>query len=1260
MATNNGQPFFFYISEHSRVYLRASGRIMTVFSYMPMPCETFDKREDICLTLCAMLPVDITHPNGTTGTWGSCFRTPTAVRLTNAFLWLMAVADAALVTVYIETIPDYNLLHDGGVAVVRFYRLLVPLTENDTRAVIMHMANMLADEPPPKQGSKRQRTSSGSTPVDKHAYTERNAAGEVVEPHPLSNTKLDYKYLNSEKAFLQYFSTATAGSMPYVSEVDFTCPPVAVNNTVNSDSDDSDDDDNDNGADNLNQFDQWFELLPTNNILKLLDINIHFATGTNLHDDIHADQLDISQYISPGEFKFPDVSIDNGLILEIRHNAPFMCKSPNTLIGNFLLPGATLWSMTAEELLCKIECCAQIRGDRVPDDYYDMPFNELRQVWRAACIAGADVTYYDPVDMDPVESRASVLTTDSDRTLAQIYPPMGHMKHRLTDVEFQTMRTALIDNDISEATMSRWRGNVIRKILAFWAGQPQDGFVKSYFTIRVEAMSLHSRLRRQKDHVTADAKRYRQIHTAKGMDAVNSRILVSADLLRGPLHLTPPQAATCFLMFITSHTTYKPEIGGLQITIVLCGGYGTGKSHSIECAHNMLPASCRVSLDMSSKKAITANKVLGVVKQDEWKIGVQGGVGELDHLTAMATGTCHYNRFLLNTTDGQRSENIMIVSDQRETIYTASNLRLEPRVEARVIAITHSGMKIDGAPGAEEHATLSNTTPDVQAALLFFQSVFAEHTQLHVVRQLLRYNIEKSYFPLWYGLATTVMGQEFAPQPRQIKSINSVAEGIMMFRLVTEYDSKTASVQGAPSFTEYAMANSVVTMYDYTLAYYMLSVNTSKALEESSVAVALKSAIQLSAEGGDKLLSYNGNYFITSLRTPAEVMVRCKGKMSKASGLVASVMTSLQSANGKGVEPSVITINSRSSNYVGQYAVLKSVAAPCNLDNMLPAQTAIMEFFKADVLNETNKVGKPLMHFVSFDEEWVIFHRNVYDRLLNPHLASVRFGAAPSLTAARVSQDDIRKAMYLFEAAGVLKFRVPDHHPDDLDGEACTVSNHKAGALSVPVTHGGPLDPGRILPDYMHVQEATTEDADWREAQVQQIGATRTPGARPFKAPLTVANSIMVSITFLTQTLDLLERTAHGIETEDSTHDKLPCGTLFDAVFAVSGEYVPGDKICLGPNPSSAVVASVHEVREYPEAQITVVNPRHRQPSFADHQAARTRDSVLEMLLPAADKRVVFDKYDPDSDEHTLTSKIRQRLAVANGVPLHYCNGVSA
>lgn len=1231
---------------------------MPVFSYMPMPVEGFESRDDICMVLCAMLPVDLTHPNGTTGSWASCFRTPSAVRMTNAFLWLMAAADAALVTVYIETLPDYDLLNSGNVAVVRFYRLLVPLTESDTRAIILHMANMLAetDEPPSDRSAKRQRAASN----DKHAYVERAASGESIETHPLSNTKLDYRLMNSEKAFLQYFATATGGVLPYVSEIDFTCPPIAVNNMPNSDgSDDESDNESDNGesasAHNAEQFTQWFNLLPNNNILKLLDSSIHFDTGTPNHPGIHADQLDISQYFDNNTFQFPKVCDDHKLVLEIRHTAPFMCKSPNTLIGNFLLPGATLWSMTAEELLKKIEQCAQMRGIKVPEEYYDMSLHDLRHAWRNAGASGQDITYFDPVDMDPVENRASVLSTDSDRLLAQIYPDMGHMKHRISDVEFECMKTALASHAITETTMASWRSSTLKKILTFWAGQPQTGFVRAYFTIRVEALAIAARLRRQQDAITQDARRYTKIHAVNNMDATNSRIMLSADLLRGPLHLTPPQAATCFLMYITSHTTYKPEIGGLQITIVLCGGYGTGKSHSIECAHNMLPSSSRVSLDMSSKKAITANKTLGVVKVDEFKIGVRGGVEEINHLTAMATGTCHYNRFLLNTNDGQKSENILIVSDQRETIYTASNSPLEPRVEARVIAITHSGLKIDGTPGSEEHATLSNTNRDVQAALLFFQSVFADHTQLHMVQQLLRYNIEKAYFPLWYGLATAVMGKTFAPQPRQIKSLDSIATGIMHFRLKAEYDAKQIIATTAPTFVEYCMANCVVSMFDYTLAYHMLTVNTSKALEESSVLVALKGAIQLS-DNDEKFITFGGNYFVTNLRTPAEVMVRCKGKMAKASGLVSSVMKSLQSCNGKGAEPSVVVINVRSNPHTGQYAILKTLASETkDINNMMPVQKSILAFLKDDVINEANKDGKPIMYSISFDEEWVVFHRNVYDRLLRPYMAELRYQNAPTLTATRHSNDDFRKGMYLFEAAGVMKFRVPDAHPDDLDGEGTTVSTFAAGRKSERAIRGGPIDVGRLIPNYASASDDEIADEEWRKDQSAQLGASRVLPSIPYKTAKIVANCLMVNIAELQDALDNCDRVKYGVDVVTDTEDVLPCGKLCDAVFAVSGEYKPGDTICLGPNPVSAEMATTYTVAEYPDDQITVVNPRYRRSSYADVDGAATNDGVLELLLPAKTARVSFNRFDHASDGDDLTSQIRRKVAVSNGVPVAFC-----
>jgi len=1227
--------------------------------YMPFPVSSIETKTGVQQVLAINLHG--THfPNPTTGAWDEAFRDPDGVLMINFYLWLMAAADAALITVYIETIPDYELMTSGAVTITRFYRLLIPLTEGDARAITMHMASMLAEKTVTERGGKRQRSGS----VDQSNFVERTASGAKVKEHSMVNTNLDYKQVDSEGVFLQAFATLTGGRLQYQSEIDYTCPPMSTDTNrppggAADDDSDADDDDGDEGDDGMvgNRFQDWQNMCPSNNVLKMLDAKVHFLTGLKAYPGIHADQCNFALYFEDGKFQFPDIVYDNNLLIEIRPTAPFIGKNPNNLIGNFLLPAATMWRMTAEELLAKIEKCADMNGDEVPEEFYGMPVDELRTAWKESTKLNQDYSYFSPITTDPAETHMSEAATDSDRHLAVIYPRMGAMANQISE-EHLKMVEALGSGKITEKTMTLWRTDVVRRILRFWGGQEQTGFVRSYFGLRVECVALEMRMKRRRDAVTNEARRYRKITKRFGMDEVNSRVALCADLLRGPMHLTPPQTAATWYMWITSHSTYKPEIGGLQPTFILSGPPGSGKSKSMDVMHSMLPGQSRVVSDMTSTKAITANARLGVHKIDEWKIGVHHNGDEVYHLTYMSTGMLDYERFELDTNRSGGSGNVHIKSDQRKMTISASNNLVTKRVRERCQLICISGTKIDGAAGTEEHATLVNELPDVQAAVLFFQSVFASHTEIYLVQQFLRTKIDKSYLPLWYSLATNVMGKEFAPHSRQITSLDFVASGVMMFRLVTEYDNISSYESGAQTFVDYFLANSLVSMYDYTFAFEMMTKNTSMTLEESSVLCALKGSIVLK-ETGEDLAMTAGGYYITNLKTTPEVMARCSGKMSQAGGLVDSVMEKLTSSNGKGVEPVVISISKRADPNFGHYAIHKTFAAPATLEHLLPAQKAILEFLEKDVIGEVTDGDVPAMWYVSYDEEWVVFHKNVHSRLLRPFMGGKRFAKAPTLLAARLSQDHLKQGMLLLEAAGLVKYRVPDAHPDDLDGEACSVSSYAAGPKAVRVKRAGPLDPGSILPDYTKVDDAVSLDAVWRRTQADLIGCSSCPGPIPWKVPLTVTNCIMVNMSVLRTAVENKERARCGARIVSSANNGKSSrfGELWDAAMAVSGEYVPGDIICQGQNPQSKEKFETHTIVKHGTDSIRIRNPRYREGSIADENGDVSASSTGAFLLPAKDRFIDLPCFDPESDNVSLSNTIRQRIAAANGVPANFVRG---
>lgn len=1222
-----------------------------------MPETSFTELKGISTVLCMMLPVHMMYPNGTTGAWSECYKDPDKVRMLNAFLWLMAAADAALVTVYIESIPDYSLMAKGAVTIVRFYRLLVPLTDVDARAIIMHMAAMLTPntdaEKLDARAAKRTKTKPANT-----AYTPRDSLGNPIQVHHMINTRLDYQCIDSEAAFLQFFATSTAGLLRPIADIDYTCPPVNASNGDGNLSDDLSDDDDDGveEEDRQSSFDAWYAALPRNNILKMLDIDIHFTTGTRAFKGIHSDQLDVSKYFSRGTFKFPDLCIQHELVLRIGATAPFIGKNPNNLIGNFLLPGATLGSMTADELLSKIQTMAQIVGEEVPEAYFTMNFDELRKAWRESSGSGQDHSYFSPIQMEAPENRVSTHATQSDLHLAEIYPPMGHMKMRISDKEFRDMLKALENNVITVEEMSAWRTDVIHRILQFWSGETQEGFVQAYFKLRAESLALINRLLRKNDAVTREARRFMETLNKGNMNAINSRIAVASDLLRGPMHQTPPQASAVLLVWITSFVTYLPEIGDLQPTFILKGPHSTGKSKLMDTIHQMITMTSRIRQDMRSKKSMTANVRLGVVKIDEWKIGVNND-NEVDYLTCMSTGMCDYDRFNLGK-NGDPSFNAHIKSDQRGCTMSASNDPIPARVAARVQRITVSGMPIEGARGPEEFATLDDDMVDSRACFLFFQTLFAHHTSVHLVRQCLKYDVCKAYFPVWFAITSKVSGDAFKPGPREVTSLKFISHGVMLLRLVTEYQDPNRT-STAPTFDEFVMANAVTTMYDYCLAYTMLKTNTNMLTEECAVVVALKSSLILAEGAEEKLELYESDYYVTGLKTISEVMARCPGKMSQASGLVTDVLKTLSSGAGKGQEPLLVTVSKKSDQNYGHYAVHKDLISPPTLTSLLPTQVTILKFLAENVIGEKQIGEKPAMWHISLDEQYVVFKKAILDSLIRPYLADQRFRNCGHLKSPEMSNlAVVKKSLLLFEAAGIMEYRVPDMIPNDLEGEGSILSD-TGSENDTLVTLGGPLDPGRILPGYLDDDNAN--DDNWRQQKAQEIGCVSVPAKRKYKRPLRIMSCLKVRSDILKDALLSYERQKHGLDEEikfnaATGNHTINCDAMWDATMAVSGEYLPGDVVCKGPCPKSAKKYATYEIKPIIDDTIKVKNPRYRPNCVADVDKSIEDTSVDAQLLDASKQYIDFNCYNFDNDEKPLTVTIKEALAKKNGVPLSYCN----
>ena len=1188
--------------------------------FMPMSLQDLPPISGVAAVLCINLPAWWMFPDPTRGCWKDCYRDPDKVKLLNAFLWLLAAADHAAVNTYIETVPDYELMSKGVITVARFYRMFVPLTEAEARAIILHMAMALtevADVPSGGGGG------GGGRPTKKQRTAQAAEQQRLQDDtYKMSNTSLDYKRIDSEATLLQWYSTALAGAAnSQFNVVDFGVPPDA--NWMDDgglDSDPSDD------GEVSTAFSDFMAGQSANHILKMFSISTHFKSGTGRFEEtIHSDQLDMAKYWDNGVFQFPAVCAELGLVVKITYNAPFIGGDPNNLWRNFALPAATSL-MSTEELFRKMESMNAISGTDLPAQYRSLPFTELRDIWFSASADSngqQDPTYFSPIEMlDPVERRSVELNmSQSEETLSDMYPSQGQLSFGFS-TEFNCLRRAVHDGTIDQADMDTWRTDAIRRIDQLFAGPRKDGFVGAYFRVASEAASLKQVFdTRQTDPTIKEATRllHKQVD---GLGAGGSLQCTFAELLRGPLHMTPAQAAVVLFVFNGTLTALLPEINCAQPTVCMFGPSDSGKSAAMELILGLILQSARVRRDTHSKLAMTSHSELGVQSTGELKTGVDsGGVHEATNwLTSWSTGLHVHERLKLATRPGEVTCNVISKADRRRFEVTATNHVPHPSFYSRLIPVYMSGVQLEGSRSRQELSTISDTTLEYMAAKKVFNYVWALHSDVHKVQQCIRFAYCKSYFPLWYSVTKDVLGKSYAPAPRQVSSVGRLAMGYMFSRLIAEYMQIPEGAQRPPSFVEYVMANPVITMQDYMTCYVQQDQNTDMEQETTMVVTALKESILRSSGVELKIEVHDADYYVTSVKTVPEVCARCQGGIENAQGIVRDVMRRLQSGDGKGAAPMLVVVNARSKDYVGHYALHKSLAADIALSSPTRAQSAILEFLGTEILTAATNGAH---HHIGYDEQWVIFKSPVKDRLVNPGTCQ-SFRDSAVLRKYNLQENELTRAMLLMEAAGVIMFRDPDVFPPNLDAEGAILHSIQPPGSSAKVDRGGPVDGGALLEGYLETgdDEITPQ---WIEDKAADAGYTSLPVVRPWKTVIRITGVLQVRTEFLRQYIDNIARArVGGIERRaqppGGSGRKAALGRLWDTVAAISGELKPGDKVCNGVSPRSLHPYEEYTIRELETSTVKVRNPRRHGTAMATDGVS----SVDDFLLPPDKPMLLF------------------------------------
>ena len=624
--------------------------------FMPWPMATQETLNDIVCVLGITLPAWFMWPNLVTGSWKDCYADPDKIRLLNGFLFLMKCADKANITCFIECVPESKLLTSGTILQVCYYRLHVPLTLPDVRQIILTMCMELSDiDDKITETPKKKRRKSTVDRASPQSYEDSMDSFKMV------NVVIGSNQINSTPAFLQWHATAR-GQVKAVGsrQIIFDMPPEenmfdgAITYSSDSDSEVENAEFASSAAEQsagsltpadgtpTSEFKTWFENLPKNHILKLLEMKTHFNCGTQRHHNrLNKHQTNFAKYWKRDKFVFPAFCLEYELVTKIESGAPWLEGNvDNLILAPFAHCAATL-TMTSEELLRKMQSMAAITGTFIPEHYSTKTLKELREKWDELMSDGdADLSHYSSIPMlPPSERHVNPHETESMKILADMYPSYGRYTEA-AHTQYQSLRRACREGKVTLEHVRDWITDKIQSIDQLYSDTPKSDFVSAYFRICSEAVGIRRGLYSNcNDPVLQEARRLSKL-TIPGMSAGDSMLALQAKLLRGTLHMTPAQASPLLYTWVATLTAIMPEIDCQQPTFCLLGGSDTGKS-AIMCLLMLLILSAAViRQDTTSKLVMTANSELGVQCTDELKTGVDSeGVHESTNwLTSMSTG----------------------------------------------------------------------------------------------------------------------------------------------------------------------------------------------------------------------------------------------------------------------------------------------------------------------------------------------------------------------------------------------------------------------------------------------------------------------------------------------------------------------------------------------------------------------------------------------------------------------------------------------
>lgn len=1207
--------------------------------FMPWPMAQQETLQNIVCVLGVTLPAWFMWPNLATGCWKECYADPDKIRLLNGFLFLLKCADKTNINCYIECIPESKLLTSNTMIDVYYYRLHIPLTLSDARQLILTICMELSETEEQQDGTpkKKRRKSNVVDRASPHVY-------EDPETFQMNNVQIGSDQINSVPSFLQWHATAVGQVKAVRSrQIIFDMPPDDnmfdgnVEYTDNeSDADSEEDIFQVQHTQSLSQteepspaapsaFMRWYENNPKNHILKLLDMRQHFNCGTQRHKKrLNRNQLHFDKYYKQDTFAFPTFCFEHELITKIESGAPWLEGNVDNLVTAPFAHCAATLTMTSEELLRKMQSMAAITGVTIPEHYQTKTLKELRLKWNEQMSDGdADLSHYSSIAMlPPSERHINPHETESMKILADMYPSYGRYTEA-AHTQFQCLREARKKRTVSAEHVRDWITEKIDSITQLYSDTPKEHFVSAYFRICSEAVGIRRGLYgNSNDPVLQEARRLCK-QTIAGMSAGDTLLAIQAKLLRGSLHMTPAQASPLLYIWSASMTAIMPEIDCQQPTFCLLGGSDTGKSAIMTLLMLLVLSSAVIRQDTTSKLVMTANGELGVQCTDELKTGVDSESihDSTNWLTSMSTGWHVHNRLQLGTTPGTRTQNVTTKSDRRRFMTTASNQKPHDNFASRMdITYVHGNQKKNDI-SRQELATVNDNTIAWHAAKMVFQFTWAEHEQYWRVQQHLRWYLCTSLFPVWHNMIAQLLGKKFSPSTREVGRISRDAIGFFLNRIIAEYrqTSREDEFGNHVSFVEFAMANSVVTLKDYTICFIQKRAIVKHDDQEDIFVKALINSITVEDDNAvtNKLKVYQRDYFVTSLSSVPEVCGRTK-ELSSSFGIGRDIMARLMNGSKSEQEAQVIQTKGRNGS---MYAVHKNLITYSSRNPLLTdGMKTLLKFFK-EILRRPITSSSPRLWYVGMDENQIIFKSPVKKRLLRPHTVDLE---SEVLQEASMQETDIIRSVLLLEAAGIMRYKdMSEPHPFTLHGTG-TILNTTPEVNSQLVNRGGPLDELRVF-GTSYLEETPDDEItpEYINEQSVRINAGKQPCRRMYKSPIRNPDVIIVKTEVLRETLDELLYEQLGVEapaTGDSSLDEQNAiHNVIDAMANVSGE-TPGAVWFAGSTLDPETVYATHVVRQYPKESITIKNP-YRNTEGAHFSA---HNNLNELVLPHGQDKVTF------------------------------------